>query len=79
MTDDVKQEVEAAVAAAESEGATAVATEKSRVLAAIAGLEAHLQTLELDVLAFTTHEKSAVEQYLLSLKTRVHSLLLRLI
>jgi hypothetical protein len=76
--DDVKQDVQEAVQAAETEGQAVVAAEHSKVLAAISGLETHIKTLEAEIVAFTQHEKAAVEQYLLALKTRVHSLLLRL-
>lgn len=70
----VQEAAQAEVAQVETE----VATAKSRVLEAIAGLEKHIQVIEADILAFTEHEKTAVQQYLLALKTRVHSLLLRL-
>jgi hypothetical protein len=85
MSNEVVTEVKDAVQAAENEGLAVedkveatVQADKSRVLAAIAGLEAHIQTIEKEVVAFTEHERAAVQQYLLSLKTRVHSLLLRL-
>lgn len=82
---DVESDVSQAVQAAETEGLAAeakveatVQETKGFVTGAIARLEAEIQTLEARVEDFTTHEKAAVEQYLLALKTRVHALLLKL-